>query len=159
MRSWHDLKESIMIVFIKRPENNNNNTLNPSVQFDYLAYTLASSSCTRRMCALLLREFTFLFVCTGVFACVLKMQVKFPSHLLQPHHSLRHSLWSHFLQQCFEVYLHWDWLAGAPFPSSVSPLLHSLSPLFPFFLNLSFSIFPTLLTFSLPPNSSFYPFL
>lgn len=156
MRSWHDLKESIMIMFIKRPENNNNNTLNPSVQFDYLAYTLASSSCTHRMCALLLLSYSCAREYLHVFwRCRLSFQVT----SYNPHHSLRHSLWSHFLQQCFEVYLHWDWLAGAPFPSSVSPLLHSLSPLFPFFLNLSFSIFPTLLTFSLPPNSSFYPFL
>lgn len=104
-----------------------------------------------------------LFRCTGVFACDLKMQVKFPSHLWKPHLSAEFTIWSHLLQQCFEVYLHCDWLPGALFPPLSflpSSVLRSLSPLFPSaFSSQSFPISLTLLTFSLSLYLSSYPFL
>lgn len=88
------------------------------------------------------------------------MQVKFPSHLLQPRLCAAFTNWSHLSQQCFEVYLHCDWLPGALFSSSLSLSLlllfipsHLCSLLHFFWISL------TLLTFSLSPHLSSYPFL
>lgn len=101
--------------------------------------------------ALLLLECAF----SGVF---LKMRVKFPSHLQEPH-----SLCSiHYLIPPFAAML-WSvfalWLAAR---CSLSLSIFSLSHLFPsaFFLKLSPCISSTtLLTFSLSPYLSSYPFL
>lgn len=91
-------------------------------------------------CTSFLFPFTFricgLFSCTGAFACVPEMQVKFLSHLLEPDLSSAFTNWSHLSQQCFEVYLHCGCQA-----LSFPPLF--LSHFFPYaFSSPSFSFYP-----------------
>ncbi len=174
------------MVFIKRPQNSNNNTLDPCVWFDYLAWTLTTSSYTDRMCtlalALLLLEClnsppTFprtcgLFRRTGAFACVLKMHVKFPSHPISLQHSQSDPTFCSNALKCICIVTGCQVLS---FPASLpSSLLHSLSPLFPsafspesfssylfdspylFFVSLSFSSFFFLFNSSIHSLLSFF---
>lgn len=108
-------------------QNNNHNTLYPPVRFHYLTWTFTFSSYSPHR---ILNFLSFLCACglfrrTQAFACVL-MQVKFRSHLLEPHLSAAFTIWSHLLQQCFDVYLHCEWLPGALFPPLCTYYIRSL---------------------------------
>lgn len=106
------LKRVLSWCFFSALQNNNCNTLDLCVRFNYLAWTQATSSCTDS----LLNLFSFLFLLflfsdshwlfTPSLHVFFKMQVKFLCHLLKPP-------CPYIFQQCFEVYLHCGWLPGA----------------------------------------------
>lgn len=90
-------------------------------------------------------------------------QVKFASHLREPDLSSGFTNWSHLLQQCFEVYLHYG-CQVLPFPLPfflTSSCTHSLTPFFPYALS-SLVFFLSSLWLSLlflTPDLSLYPFI
>lgn len=164
-------------MFIERPQYNNNNTLDPCVQFDYLAWTLTASLLyTLDACFEFLISPSFHFPCacgllrcTPAFVWVLKMQVKFPqSPPTTPSLCCIHYLIPPFAAKLWSVFALWLAARCSPFPSQHLPLLllFNLSPLcsplhsFWFlllvFLCLSLPFLPTLFLF-LPFPSSFFP--
>lgn len=153
------------MAFIERPQNNNN-TLDLCFRFDYFGWTLTTSSYTHNhkrthisspsfSCSFNVQWniWIYLFVLPFLFpACLSCSGAQEPLHVfwrcrlnfqvtsLSPHR-IQYTIWSHLLQQLFEVYLHCDWLPGVLFSLLCLSPSFSSSPFLPFcVLSDSFSL-------------------